>query len=86
MSSGQPPSIRARLSRALLMSSFAFLPAEPDLAAPAGSHHHGASPGSQHGPSWSLPAGWELLGLPQAWHMASHTAWAASGASGVVAL
>lgn len=44
ISSGRPPSILARLSRALLMSSFAFLPAGPDLAAPMGSCHHGAKP------------------------------------------
>lgn len=44
MSSGRPPIILARLCRALPMSSFAFLPAGPDLAAPVGSCHHGAQP------------------------------------------
>lgn len=51
MSSGRPPSILARLSRALPMSSFAFLPARPDLAAPAGSHHHRAQPRE---PTWPI--------------------------------
>lgn len=44
MSSGRPPIILARLSRAPPTSSFAFLPAGPDTAAPAGSCHHRTPP------------------------------------------
>lgn len=56
MSSGRPPTILARLSRALPMSSFAFLPAGRDPAAPPWAlGTAGARPGPGGEPSRQLP-------------------------------